>query len=99
MGISIMTSPCDDKNSSLVTPVSVSLPVVETVNRTGLPLGQQKKTITASTSNQVHFQIHLFMLLLKICLLIRSPKLFLHLQAKISPGILYFLQCRHQPVG
>ncbi|XP_046457412.1 protein lin-54 homolog isoform X1 [Daphnia pulex] len=53
MGISIMTSQCDDKNAPSITPMSVSLPVVEPVTRTVFPLGQIKKTIPVSSSTQV----------------------------------------------
>lgn len=53
LGLSIMNTSCNDKNEPSAIPMSVSLPVVEPVTRTVLPLGQLKKTGSASTSTQV----------------------------------------------
>ena len=57
MGISIMTSQCNDKSAPSITPMSVSLPVVEPVTRTVFPLSQIKKTIAVSSSTQVFFYL------------------------------------------
>ena len=54
LGLNIMHhTSCTDKNVPSATPVSVSLPIVEPMTRTVLPLGQLKKTVSASTSTQV----------------------------------------------
>lgn len=53
LGISIVANSCDEKNISPVTPVSVSLPAAEPVNRTIVPISQLKKTAPTSISSQV----------------------------------------------
>lgn len=53
VGMNILVDPCSKKNPSPVIPTTISLPVIEPIHKTVIPVSQLKKTVTIGASNQV----------------------------------------------